>query len=501
MSERDTKDDTAAMHFESSAKPESDDVETVPALDASTLAIERRITRLVVEQRSLYNSATSRKVDFRLLPILCGLYTISLIDRSNLGSARIAGINQDIGLSIGNRYSVVVLVFYVGYILVELPSNILLKWLGAANWLSFLSLSFGLLSVGTGLIHSYGALVVLRILLGCMEAGLFPGIIYLISAWYRRFEVQKRIAVFFSLASFLSSFANILAYGLTQIADEPEKHGWRWIFIIEGCITCGLAILAWFVIVDFPESPRNKGFLTAEEHEVLRQRLVQERGHVEAGKVTAKLVLSVVCEWRHWAIGFVYCGGSGGIYSFLFFLPTILRDSMGYSQVAAFCLTTPPAAVAIIYSIAVSYLADRMRIRGPYAVLGSVVAVVGLAMTAFVAAPGPRYAGTFLGYAGSTSVISTSLAWGQNNVRSDNRRNVVTVIQIVSAAIGGIYSALVFRQQDAPNYVPGVIAMGLLILVGGIVSLVSSIVFFFQNKRADRGEVVLEESPDFRYTW
>lgn len=140
-------------------------------------------------------------------------------------------------------------------------------------------------------------------------------------------------------------------------------------------------------------------------------------------------------------------GGSCGLYGFLFFLPIILKNSFGYSQVASFCLTAPPAAFAIVVVLAISWIADKTRVRGPYAVLECIIAVVGLAMTGFLKSATPRYIGTFLGVAGTTALIATSLAWGQNNIRSDARRNVVTVIQIVNAAVGGIYSALVFRQQ------------------------------------------------------
>lgn len=140
-------------------------------------------------------------------------------------------------------------------------------------------------------------------------------------------------------------------------------------------------------------------------------------------------------------------GGSCGLYGFLFFLPVILSKSFGYSQVASFCLTAPPAAFAVIFSYVVSYFADKTRLRGPFVVLECVTGIAGLAMTGFLEHPTPRYIGTFLGEAGTTALIVTSLAWGQNNIRDDARRNVVTVVQIVNAAVGGIYSALVFRQQ------------------------------------------------------
>lgn len=140
-------------------------------------------------------------------------------------------------------------------------------------------------------------------------------------------------------------------------------------------------------------------------------------------------------------------GGSCGLYGFLFFLPIILRDSFGYSQVASFCLTAPPAAFAVLFSYAISWAADKTRRRGPFIILECATGIAGLAMTGFLKNPTPRYVGTFLGEAGTTALIVTSLAWGQNNIRDDARRNVVTVIQIIFAAIGGIYSALVFRQQ------------------------------------------------------
>jgi MFS transporter, ACS family, DAL5 transporter family protein len=140
-------------------------------------------------------------------------------------------------------------------------------------------------------------------------------------------------------------------------------------------------------------------------------------------------------------------GASCGLYGFLFFLPIILRKSFGYSQISSFCLTAPPAAFAIIVVVAISWIADKTRVRGPYAVLECIMGITGLAMTGFLKSATPRYVGTFLGVAGTTALIATSLAWGQNNIRSDARRNVATVVQIICAAVGGIYSALVFRQQ------------------------------------------------------
>lgn len=116
-----------------------------------------------------------RKIDWRLLPILGCLYTLALVDRSNVAVARIAGMDEDLGLDQGNRASIILFVFFVPYILFELPSNAFIHKLGAANWLAFLAVAFGLVTLGVGFLNSWEGLAVLRTLLGLFEAGFFPG--------------------------------------------------------------------------------------------------------------------------------------------------------------------------------------------------------------------------------------------------------------------------------------------------------------------------------------
>jgi MFS family permease len=116
-------------------------------------------------------------------------------------------------------------IFFIGYVLFEIPSNAFIHRLGAANWLAFLAFSWGLVTLGMGFLNNWAGLAVLRALLGVFEAGFFPGCVYLVSSWYCRFEVQKRLGGFFMTAAALSAFANILAYGLIQIAKYHPYKG------------------------------------------------------------------------------------------------------------------------------------------------------------------------------------------------------------------------------------------------------------------------------------
>ncbi|KAJ2984306.1 hypothetical protein NQ176_g47 [Zarea fungicola] len=352
-----------------------------------------------------------KKIDMRLLPILSLLYTMCLIDRTNIGAARIAGINEELDLDVGERVSIALLVFYIGYVLVELPSNILIRRVGPANWLSFLGLFWGVATLGIGFSQNWVTLTVLRVILGLFEGGLFPGCVYLLGSWYKAGELQKRIAAFFLTASFLSSFSNILAYGLVHISHDPFVSGWRWIFIVEGALTSVIGLLSWFIVIDFPRSKRNK-FLTAEETSIVEARLLLERGEDEGEKVNSKVILETVKDWKVWVL----------------------------------------------------------------------------------------YVGAFLGQAASNTLVVTGVAWGQNNVRGDAKRAVATAIQVTVSAIGGIYSSTVFRQQDAPNYLPGIIAILIMFALTAVVVPVASFFMWRLNKEADAGQRVIEGLDWFRYT-
>jgi hypothetical protein len=173
----------------------------IPARDSSGTDVEAFAQ---IEEKKLM-----RKVDWRLLPILGALYSISLIDRTNvslpvvlplplskalnqISNARVAGMERDLALYIGDRYTIALVLFFPTYALLELPSNIVLRKVGSANWLAFIAFSWGAVMIGQGFVESWVSLAICRVLLGTFEAGFFPGCVYLITCWYVRFETQKR---------------------------------------------------------------------------------------------------------------------------------------------------------------------------------------------------------------------------------------------------------------------------------------------------------------------
>jgi len=128
-----------------------------------------------VEHDPHWQKKLIRKIDGRLLPILGAIYSIALIDRINISAARVAGMEEDLQLYIGKRYTIALLVFFIPYFIFELPSNIILRKVGSANWLSFIGFSWGVVMLGQGFIEAWGSLAVCRLLLGFFEAGRFSG--------------------------------------------------------------------------------------------------------------------------------------------------------------------------------------------------------------------------------------------------------------------------------------------------------------------------------------
>ncbi|KAF7188204.1 MFS transporter prlL, partial [Pseudocercospora fuligena] len=452
------------------------------------------------EHDRAFEKRVLRKVDRRLLPILGALYCIALVDRNNISVARISGLDEDLALDIGNRASIALLVFFVGYVIFEIPSNIVIRRVGPAIWLSAIALAWGAVSLGIGFLQTWWELAILRAILGVLEAGYYPGCVYLIATWYKRYELQKRLSLFFVFATSVSGFANIFALGLIQISKVTSYKGWRWIYIIEGGITMAVAVLAYFIVVDFPNSHRNK-FLSAEEKAFVVARLVKDRGGDEhAEKVTWRVVWTTALDWRVWSFSFMYFAGAAGIYAFGLFLPIILRNGLGFSQELAFLLAAFPPVFAALEVMVLSWWSDKIRKRGVFVIGQGLLGIFGLCLTAFLNNSVGRYIGTFLGYAGAVGLVVGPLAWLANNVRSDGKRSVASAMAIMMSGISGIYSSLVFRQQDAPDYLPGIIAVIAVNVLGVSLAAVTVIVLKLENRKADRGEKVLEGLPEFRYT-
>ncbi|KAH8886480.1 MFS general substrate transporter [Thozetella sp. PMI_491] len=446
-----------------------------------------------------------RKIDYRLVITVGAMYCVSLMDRTNLGAANIAGMSKELLLT-GNRYPVVTLVFFVPYILFQPPSTVIVRRLGPRVHLALITLLWGACMIGMGFVRSWTDLTALRVVLGILEAGFFPSCVYLLSTWYTRYEVGKRYSAFYLIGCVASAFAGILAFGIMQMDGLAHLGGWRWIFIIEGLLTCLLGIGGYWLLVDFPDSKRATWlFLGERERAWICARVNADRGDAKIPEFNLGRFLKPALDLKIWAYAMCFFNTTTITYALAYFLPVILTENMKFSVGASQCLVAPPYAFAGIVMYCGSWIGDRYHIRGPIVAFNALLCVIGLPIMGWHSSAAVRYFGVFLVTAGANSNVPAVMTYQANNIRGQWKRAMCSATMVGFGGIGGICGSLVFGL-DAPNYRPGLYTCIACSLLTMLIVGVMSITFYIMNKQAERGEKELESSdedyqPGFRYTY
>ncbi|RDL36244.1 Uncharacterized protein BP5553_06856 [Venustampulla echinocandica] len=419
------------------------------------------------------------RVDRRLI-IVCGLMVaVSLLDRGNLGHANIAGMSADLGLATGTRYSLIVLIFFAPYIAAILPCTVLVRKLGPRWTLPALTAAWGLVSLGFGFVHNWTVLVGLRIILGILESGLFPGTIYLMSVWYTRYDIHKRYSFFYLIGLVGSSLGGVLSYAFMQMAGLGGLGAWRWIFVMEGVLTCVIAAIAFCFLVGSPQdAPKAWRFLTEKEAALIIRRIEKDRNDAAVDQ---------------------NCSTIMG-YAVAYFLPLILNHELGFSIGVSQLLCTPPYMFAGVMMYAEGWLCDKYQVRSAAILYNALQTILGLCLLAWTSIPGVQYFGVFLVTSGCNSNIPAVLAWQANNIRGHWNRTFCSASLVGMGGLGGIIGALVFRSQDAPLYLPGMYASIAANII--VILITSSMVLYFRyaNKQAAEGKRVIADLPGFQYT-
>ncbi|KAF8473195.1 major facilitator superfamily domain-containing protein [Kalaharituber pfeilii] len=469
----------------------------------------------VVPPPGIKESVLMRKIDLHVVPVLCVLYLLAFLDRVNISNAAIFGLREDLGLG-GVEYNTALTIFFVPYIVFEVPSNILLKKLRPHLWLSGCMFMFGLVTTLQGLVQTYSGILATRFFLGVFEAGMFPGCFYLIAMWYKREEAQKRYSFFFNSTSLAGAFGGLLASGIGNLDGMRGYRGWRWVFILEGVLTCVVGILFYFCICDFPEEAT---FLSEEERQYVKARLRQDVGNsAREEKMTVKDVLNVFKDYKIFIGGFMYFGLVVPAYGYAYFAPSIVRD-FGYDAIETQLRSVPPWVVAFVWAMILAVASDYSRHRFMYALGSMAVAAVGVIILLAVHDNiHVQYFALFLITSGCFGSMPIIVCWFNSNLGGHHRRGVGTAWQVGFGNIGGIIATYSFVQSDSPRYVRGYSI--LLAFIG--VSAISCIAYFIavtvENRSRDNGtykycadsqawEALSEEekakagdlSPEYRY--
>ena len=251
------------------------------------------------------------------------------------------------------------MIFIVAFAIIQTPSNYMLKKYRPSRWMALMMFGWGATTMLLAVVHTFGALVTLRFLLGAFESGLFPGHVYILTFWYRPEERAVRIALIVACSSLGGAFGSAIAYGVGRHLDMVHGlEAWRWLFLIEGAPSCAAAVLCAVFFPDFPETAK---WLSDAERALATQRIrgVASRGH---DKITWAETRATLTDWRLYAHYIAYISNSVSFSSNSLFAPTIVAG-LGYKGLDAQLFTVPPYAVGLVVTVAVSWAADRYKMR------------------------------------------------------------------------------------------------------------------------------------------
>ncbi|PSK35935.1 hypothetical protein B9Z65_5750 [Elsinoe australis] len=457
----------------------------------------------------LNDKALVRKIDLKLIPGVTLLYLLSFLDRANVANARLEGLQTDLKIT-GNEYLTGLTLFFVGYVTFEVIWNVILKRIGPKLWLPSITVAWGIVTTLQGIVHNMAGFFVVRVVLGITEGGLFPGVVFLLSMWYKRDERQFRIAMFFSAASLAGAFGGILAYGIGFMRGIGGLNGWAWIFIIEGIATVLIGIAAYWFIPNWPTTAK---FLSDNERSYLTARLEADSDATNNEAFNWGNVVQCLKDPKCWLYGLVFHTLSLPLYTLSLFLPSII-NALGYSAAQAQLLTIPPYALATILCIVYALVSERYKKRAVFIIFSSTIAIIGyiilLSNKNPRARPGVSYLGTFFAAAGIYPSVALGLSWPAMNVSGQTKRAAANGLQITVGNLGAILGTQLYRATDGPRYIVGH-SMALAYLCGNII--VVTILFFLlraENRKRDalpketvehQGEWRGDEDPRWRFTY
>ncbi|KAK0201075.1 MFS general substrate transporter [Desarmillaria ectypa] len=448
-----------------------------------------------------------RKIDLRLMPILSLMYLFSFLDRGNIGNAKLQGLTTQLHLD-GNKYNIALTMYFVPYCICECPANLVLKKFRPSRWLPGITVTWGIVMTLMGLVKNYPQLVGVRVCLGVAEAGLFPGVVYYLTLWYPRHQLQLRIGYFFGAASLAGAFSGLLAFAISFMSGTRGLLGWSWIFIIEGSATVTVGLLSFLILVDFPATAK---FLTPEERAFVVWKKKYDNSSVgEEEHFSIQHLIQALTDWQIFLHILIYMSVIGPLYGITLFLPTII-NTFGHTPAISQLLTVPPYIFATIVLYLFAKYSDRLKMRSPFIYLGLGMLLVGFAINISDVAPGVKYFGTFFCVAGSYASFPGVVAWLGNNLAGQYKRGVGMATQIGIGNFAGAIASNIYRTQDSPRFILGHALELMFVGIGLVCVPVAAITYTRINanreKEMQKGmnysreelKKMGDRAPDFRY--
>ncbi|KAH9943049.1 MFS general substrate transporter [Epithele typhae] len=469
------------------------------ALDATTTVSADSIDgdealQLVGKERSAqfseeYYAKLRRKLDWMIPPLCAAVYFTQFLDKTSLNYASIMGFPIT-----GQHYNLVSLAFYVGFLAWEFPTVYISQKLRVAKYLGANIIIWGIILMCHAAAQSFGAFFALRVLLGMCESCVAPILILLITMFYKKDEQGVRISWFYVMNGLTGVFGGFVAYGIS-FDDGHLLAPYKIIYLLLG----GLAIIVGVcVVIWLPDSPVHAWQLTKEERIACLERVRDDQSGMENRHWKKDQIIEAVTDVRTWLIALTTLLTSipnGALSNF----SNIIIKSFGYTSKQTLILSTPSGIVAAFTTLACGWYSDRKKDRMIVIVACLIPTIIGSAMLIGLNDSGNKGALLFASYLIGTfgTALSAVYAWNASNTSGHTKKNTINAITLSTFSVGNIIGTEIFQPKDAPGYIPGKIAIMVLLSA----QLFVSFLLRYINQRLNKQKMAALEAEKAKRGW
>ncbi|TEA21380.1 putative transporter [Colletotrichum sidae] len=431
-------------------------------------------------------SKLRRKIDWKLMPVLCMTYGLQYYDKAMISQAALFGLQTDLGLTVGDRYSWSASIFYLGFIVGAYPAMILAQKFPVERVASVIVTLWGLCLILTTTCSDYRGLYAQRFCLGLLESGISPMFMLIVGTWYKKNEQAMRMGIWYSCTGYVSIFSPLINFGFGKINGGTSS--WRYMFYFAGGLTIAWGLLLYFLLP--PDPIRARGF-DGRERYILVARLRSNNSGVRNTHYKMEQVGELALDMKFWlvfAIAFLCMIANGPISTFV----PIIINGFGFSTLNSLLLTMPAGAYGGTVQLVMTYLAYKFKNCRTWIIfgaqLGTTLAALLLWLLPRSAKAGLLFAAYILPSVGGGYAVLMGLQIA--NTAGYTKRSIASSGLYIGYCLGNFVGPLVFRKEDAPEYAAGFVIVVITSLAAGVLGLVYRFVCVWHNKKRDNAGIM-----------
>ncbi len=408
--------------------------------------------------------AAVTKVKRHVLPLFVVMFIVNYIDRVNIGFVRLH-LETDLGIGVA-AYGLGAGLFFIGYAVFEVPSNMLLQRFGAKVWLTRIMLTWGLVASAMAFVPNETWFYILRFLLGVAEAGFFPGVVYYFTRWLPASERGKAMAIFLSGSAIASILSGPIS-GALLLIEGLGLHGWQWMFLIEGMFSVVLCGWVWFWLDSLPQDAK---WLRPEESQALNACIEDEQRQrqVATGEPVKHSVRHLLLDPQILLFCFLYFSVALTIYGATFWLPSIIQEMGDINDFQVGLFNSIPWVIAVVAMYIFAILAARFKWQQAWASCAFIIAALGMFMST---TGGPIFTFVALCFAAIGFKAASALFWPIPQAYLDARIAAPVIALINSVGnLGGFVAPTTFGffEERTGSIEGGLIALAVVSLIAGL---------------------------------